>query len=102
LGAEGCKPQRAISLFDPTFAAGLAVASNRRAGSADGCGTVEPVSAVATVHYLRMSEVAELGIDQPRDMCLLLNLKRDDESGTYSIAMRCATSHDLSHGSLRS
>jgi hypothetical protein len=59
------------------------------------------VSAVATVHYLRMSEVAELGIDQPRDMCLLLNLKRDDESGTYSIAMRCTTTPDLSHGPLR-
>lgn len=55
----------------------------------DGCGTVEPVSAVSTVHYLRMAEVAEVGLDQPRDLCLLLTLRRDDESGNYSIAMRC-------------
>jgi hypothetical protein len=54
----------------------------------DGCGTVEPVSAVSSVQYLRMAEVAEVGLDQPRDLCLLLTLRRDDESGTYSIAMR--------------
>jgi hypothetical protein len=61
---------------------------------ADGCGTVEPVSAVSTVHYHRMAEVAEMGLDQPRDLCLLLSLRRDDESGNYSIAMR-SVAHPL-------
>jgi hypothetical protein len=60
----------------------------------DGCGTVEPVSAVSTVHYLRMAEVAEVGLDQPRDLCMLLTLRRDDESGNYSIAMR-SVAHPL-------
>ena len=40
----------------------------------DGCGTVEPVSAVATVQYLRMAEVAEVGLDRPRSLSVSLSL----------------------------
>ena len=35
-----------------------------------------------------------MGLDQPRDLCLLLSLRRDDESGNYSIAMR-SVAHPL-------
>ena len=52
-----------------------------------GCHTAEQVNAASVVHYLREKDVPELGIDQPRDACVLL-YKVFDLDGSYRIAMR--------------
>ena len=53
--------------------------------------TAAQVNAASAVHYLRLRDIPELGLEQPRDLCLLLH-KVFQLDGSYRVAMRSVVS----------